>query len=63
MHLGVPASPTASVDGIPLAGPGFNVVVDPVKEKALWDKWGEMLGFASWLQKKIGSSIHDSLLE
>ena len=38
--LGFPASPTASVGGIPLAGPAFNVVVDPIKEKALWDKWG-----------------------
>ena len=40
VKLGFPASPTASVDGIPLAGPGLNVVVDPIKEKALWDKWG-----------------------
>lgn len=38
---GFPASPTGSHwEGIPLAGPAFNVVVDPIKEKALWDKWG-----------------------
>ena len=40
MKLGFPASPTASIDGIPLASPEHNVVVDPVKEMALWDKWG-----------------------
>ena len=40
MKLGFPASPTVSVDGIPLASPEYNVVVDPVKEKALWDKRG-----------------------
>ena len=40
MNLGFPASPTVSVDGIPLASPEYNVVVDPVKEKALWDTWG-----------------------
>ena len=40
VKLGFPASPTASVDGIPLASPAFNVVVDPIEEKALWDKWG-----------------------
>ena len=40
MELGFPASPTVSVDGIPLASPEYNVVVDPVKEMALWDKWG-----------------------
>ena len=39
MQLGFPASPT-SVDGIPLASPEYNVVVDPVREKALWDTWG-----------------------
>ena len=44
MNLGFPASPT-SVDGIALASPEHNVVVDPVKEKALWDKWGR----ATWL--------------
>ena len=44
MQLGFPASPT-SVDGIPLASPEYNVVVDPVKEKALWDTWGRQ----TWL--------------
>ena len=44
MELGFPASPT-SVDGIPLASPEHNVVVDPVKEKALWDTWGR----GTWL--------------
>ena len=39
MKLGFPASPTVSVDGIPLASPEYNVVVDPVNEMALWDKW------------------------
>jgi len=43
MNLGFPASPT-SVDGIALASPEHNVVVDPVKEKALWDTWGR----ATW---------------
>ena len=38
---GFPASPTGSQwESIPLASPAFNVVVDPIKEKALWDKWG-----------------------
>ena len=40
-----PASPTNIVDGIPLAGPEWNVVVDPVKERALWDTWGRQ----AWL--------------
>ncbi len=40
MKLGFPTSPTVSVDGIPLASPEYNVVVDPVKEKTLWDTWG-----------------------
>jgi hypothetical protein len=40
-----PASPTNIVDGIPLAGSEWNVVVDPVKEKALWDTWGRQ----AWL--------------
>ena len=43
MNLGFPASPTASVDGIALASPEHNVVVDPVKEKALWDTWGRAM--------------------
>jgi hypothetical protein len=42
MNLGFPASPT-SVDGIALASPEHNVVVDPVKEKALWDTWGRAM--------------------
>ena len=37
------ASTTASMDGIPLASPEHNVVVDPVKEKALWDTWGRAM--------------------
>ena len=45
MNLGFPTSRTASVDGVALASPERNVVVDPVKEKALWDKWGR----AMWL--------------
>ena len=40
MNLGFPASPTVPANGIPLASPEHNVVVDPVKEMALWDKWG-----------------------
>ena len=40
MNLGFPASPTVPASGIPLASPEHNVVVDPVKEMALWDKWG-----------------------
>ena len=40
MNLGFPASPTVPASGIPLASPEYNVVVDPVKEMALWDKWG-----------------------
>ena len=40
MKLGFPPSPTVSVDGIPLASLECNVVVDPVKEKPLWDKRG-----------------------
>jgi hypothetical protein len=43
MNFGFPASPTASVDGIALASPEHNVVVDPVKEKALWDTWGRAM--------------------
>ena len=39
-NLGFPASPTVPANGIPLASPEHNVVVDPVKEMALWDKWG-----------------------
>ena len=42
MNLGFPASPM-SVDGIALASPEHNVVVDPVKEKALWDTWGRAM--------------------
>lgn len=37
------ASTTASIDGIPLASPEHNVVVDPVKEKAFWDTWGRAM--------------------
>ena len=40
MNLGFPASPTVPANGIPLASPEHNVVVDPVKEMALWDKRG-----------------------
>ena len=40
MNLGFPASPTVPASGIPLASPEYNVVVDPVTEMALWDKWG-----------------------
>ena len=40
MNLGFPASPTVPASGIPLASPEHNVVVDPGKEMALWDKWG-----------------------
>ena len=40
VDLGFPPSPTASIDGIPLAGPQHDVVEDPSKEKDLWDKWG-----------------------
>ena len=39
-NLGFPDSPTVPANGIPLASPEHNVVVDPVKEMALWDKWG-----------------------
>ena len=35
MKHGFPPSPTVSVDGIPVASLEYNVVVDPVKEKAL----------------------------
>ena len=49
MGLGFPASPTVPDFGIgsrrslaspPLASPEHNVIVDPEKEMALWDKWG-----------------------
>ena len=40
MNLGFPASPTVPASGIPLASPEHNVVVDPIKEMALWHKWG-----------------------
>ena len=40
MNLGFPASPTVPASGIPLASPEHNVVVDPGKEMALWDKRG-----------------------
>ena len=45
MKQGFQPSPTASIDGIPVASQEFNVVVDPVKEKALWDTWGRI----TWL--------------
>ena len=57
MQLGFPASPTASVDGIPLASPEYNVVVDPAKEKALWGKWGR----DAWLC--IVASEDDSIVD
>ena len=47
IERGFPASPTVTADGIPLASPEYNVVVDSVEEKALWDTWGEKLGSAS----------------
>ena len=59
MKLGFPASPTVSVDGIPLASPEYNVVVDSDKEMALWDTWGR----ETWIQKKIGLSIKGSCFE
>ena len=49
MGLGFPASPTVPAFGVgsrrslaspPLASPEHNVIVDPGKEMALWDKWG-----------------------
>ena len=55
---GFPASPTGSHwEGIPLAGPAFNVVVDPIKEKALWDKWGR----DTWMC--IVASEEDSIVD
>ncbi len=44
MKRGFQRSPTVPIDGIPFASQEFNVVVDPVKEKALWDTWGR----ATW---------------
>ena len=50
MGLGFPAAATVPLPltpgsrrysaSPPLASPGHNVIVDPVKEMALWDKWG-----------------------
>ena len=55
---GFPASPGGSHwEGIPLAGPAFNVVVDPIKEKALWDKWGR----DTWMC--IVASEEDSIVD
>ena len=41
MKQGFQPSPTASIDGIPVASQESNVVFDAAKEKALWDTWGE----------------------
>ena len=57
IDLGFPASPTTSVDGVPLAGPQHNVVDDPSEEKALWDTWGR----DAWMC--IVASEKDSLVE
>ena len=58
MDRGFPASPTGSHwEGIPLAGPAFNVVDDPIKEKALWDKRGRNV----WMC--IVASEEDSLVD
>ena len=49
MGLGCPTSATVPAFGAgnrrylaspPLASPEHNVIVDPVQEMALWDKWG-----------------------
>ena len=45
MKEGFTISPIASITGIPVASQEFKVVVDPAKEKALWDKWGRL----TWL--------------
>ena len=54
--LGFPASST-SVDGIALARPEHNVIVDPVRERALWDTWGR----TAWLS--IVASEKDMLVD
>ena len=54
--LGFPASST-SVEGIALAGPEHNVIVDPVRERALWDTWGR----TAWLS--IVASEKDWLVD
>ena len=63
MKLGFPASPTVSVDGIPLASPEYNVVVDPVKEMARWDTWRQETWLCIVASEKIVSSIKVSCLE
>ena len=45
MKVGYPAQPTIPGCRIPLASPEYNVVIDAVKEMALWDTWGR----AAWL--------------
>jgi len=40
MRVGYPAQPTVPGGRIPLASPEYNVVIDAVKEMALWDTWG-----------------------
>ena len=40
MKVGYPAQPTVPGGRIPLASPEYNVVIDAVKEMALWDTWG-----------------------
>ena len=54
--LGFPASST-SVNGIALARPEHNVIVDPVRERALWDTWGR----TAWLS--IVASEKDLLVD
>ena len=54
--LGFPASST-SVNGIALARPEHNVIVDPVRERALWDTWGR----TAWLS--IVASEKDMLVD
>ena len=55
--LGFPASST-SVNGIALARPEHNVIVDPVRERALWNTWGRTAWMSivasekDWLVKK-----------
>ena len=40
MKVGYPAQPTLPHCRIPLASPEYNVIIDAVKEMALWDTWG-----------------------
>ena len=54
--LGFPASST-SVNGIALARPEHNVIVDRVRERALWDTWGR----TAWLS--IVASEKDLLVD